>query len=110
MIVSVDVPAPFASVAGLNEHAGGAEVAGVILQDNVTEVLKPPVAEIVIVDVADPPGETEAGEGATAETVKFDTVVLIITFRYPKSGDTISGWPSPLKSATTLSSPYGKQC
>ena len=64
--MSVEVPAPFATVAGLNEHAGGAEFAGVMPQDSVTAALKPPVAEIVIVDVADAPGVTEAGEGATA--------------------------------------------
>ena len=71
LTVSVEVPEPFATELGLNEHAGARVAAGVILlQVRVTAPVKPFVGAIVIVEVAVPPGEMEAGDRAVAATVK----------------------------------------
>ena len=71
LIVSADVPEPPATELGLNEHMGGRVAVGVILlQVRVTAPVKPFVGAIVIVEVAVPPGEMEAGDRAVAATVK----------------------------------------
>jgi hypothetical protein len=68
---SVEVPEPFATELGLNEHAGARVTAGVmLLQDRLTVALKPFIGVMVIVEVADPPAETVAGESGEAATVK----------------------------------------
>jgi len=72
LTVSVEVPAPLGREAGLNEHVGGAVVAAeplrvMLLQESVTAWLNPPVAVTVMVEVADPPGETDAGEGRSRD-------------------------------------------
>ena len=73
--VRLDVPEAPVMAAGLNEHAGGAVVAGEPLtvmprQERVTSPPKPPVGEAVIVAFADPPAVTVAGESAVEETTK----------------------------------------
>jgi hypothetical protein len=70
-MVSVDVPEPFATELGLNEHVGAGVPPPVMpLQAKLTVPLKPLVGAMVIVEVADPPAETEAGESAEAAIVK----------------------------------------
>jgi hypothetical protein len=77
LTVIVDVPEALATEAGLNEHAGGRLTTGVMLQDRVTAPLKPLCAVIVIVDVAETPAATEAGESAEAATVKSGGPVTV---------------------------------
>lgn len=62
----------------MNEHVGGAVVAVapfsvMLLQERVTSALNPPPAVMLIVEVADPPGDTEEGESAVPETEKPET-------------------------------------
>ena len=70
LTVSVEVPEPFATELGLSEHAGARVTAGVMLQDRLTVPLKPFIGVMVIVEVADPPAETVAGDSGEAATVK----------------------------------------
>jgi len=71
LTVSVEAPEPFATELGLKEHAGARVTAGVtLLQDRLTVPLKPFIGVMVIVEVADPPAETVAGESGEAATVK----------------------------------------
>jgi len=71
LTVSVEVPEPFATELGLNEHAGARVTAGVmLLQDRLTVPLKPFIGVMVIVEVADTPAETVAGESGETATVK----------------------------------------
>lgn len=74
LTVSVEVPDPLVRVAGLKEHVGGAEVAllplrVMLLHDSLTLALKLPFEVNVIVEVAEPPAETAAGESAAADMV-----------------------------------------
>ncbi|MGA8311465.1 MAG: hypothetical protein WB755_15650, partial [Terriglobales bacterium] len=69
--VSVAVPEPLATELGLNEQEGRGVTEGVIaLQDRLTVPLKPFTGAIVIVEVADPPAGTVAGESDDAAIVK----------------------------------------
>jgi hypothetical protein len=71
LTVSVEVPEPFATELGLKEHAGARVTAGaMLLQDRLTVPLKRFIGVMVIVEVADPPAETVAGESGEAATVK----------------------------------------
>jgi hypothetical protein len=72
LTVSIDVPEPPATVLGLNAQAGCAIVAGaplrvMLLHESVTALLKPPAPATVMVDVDDPPGETEEGDSTAPE-------------------------------------------
>jgi hypothetical protein len=74
LTMRVEVPDPVVSVAGLNEHVGGAEVAllplsVMLLHDSLTLAPKLPFEVNVIVEVAEPPAETAAGESAAADMV-----------------------------------------
>jgi hypothetical protein len=71
LTVTTEVPEPFATELGLSEHVGGRATTGVMPQDRFTVLLKPFIAAIVIVDVADPPAETVVGESAAAAIVKL---------------------------------------
>lgn len=67
LTVSVDAPPEIAP----NLHVGARFTTGVMLQARVTlSGLKPPLGVIVAVDLADPPGATDAGDKAVAEMVK----------------------------------------
>jgi hypothetical protein len=75
--VRVEVPEPPATEAGLNEHAGGVIVAGeplrvILLQARVTFPPNPPAGTIEIMEVADPPAITDAGDKIVVEIRKPD--------------------------------------
>jgi hypothetical protein len=71
LTVSAEAPEPFANELGLNEHTGARATAGVmLLQDRLAVPLKRFMGVIVIVEVADPPAETVAGESGEAATAK----------------------------------------
>jgi hypothetical protein len=79
LIVSVEVPDPLFSVAGFNEHVGGFDVAMapfrvMLLHDNCTLPLKPLFAAREIVEVAEPPADTDAGESVPDVIVNPATV------------------------------------
>jgi len=79
---SVEVPEPLDTEDGLNEHAGGLVVATeplsvMLLQERATLWLNPPMAARVMVEVAELPAETEAGDSAAAETVKLGGAWII---------------------------------
>ena len=58
----------------MREQEGGSvivvEALNETLHESVTEALNPLVATIVTAEVADPPGEIDAGESAVADIVK----------------------------------------
>jgi hypothetical protein len=65
------VPCPLATVAGVNEHCGGAAVDGVmLLQESATLPSKPPSGVMVMVEVAAAPEVMKAGDNGVAEMVK----------------------------------------
>ena len=67
----MEVPEPLAIEAGMNAHVGAGVTTGVMpLQDRFTVPLKPLSGAMVIVEVADPPAATEAGDSADAVIVK----------------------------------------
>jgi hypothetical protein len=66
----VEVPAPLGIEAGAKEQVGTEVTTGVMLQVKLTVPLKPVVGATVIVEVADAPAATEAGDSAEAATVK----------------------------------------
>jgi len=70
LIVSVEVPELLATEVGDNAHVGAGVPPPVTTQVSVTVPVKPAVEPTVIVEVADPPAATEAGESAPAEIVK----------------------------------------
>jgi len=74
--VSVDLPPEIAP----NVQVGAGVTAGVmLLQESVTlATSKPPVAVRVTVDVAVPPGATDAGDKAEAASVKFPNVAVTV--------------------------------
>ena len=79
-MVSVDAPEPFVTELGLNEHVGaGVPPPVMLLQTKLTVPLKPLVGTMVIVEVADPPAETEADERAEAATVKSGAATVRLT-------------------------------
>ena len=78
LTVSVENPPPPDIEVGLNEQVGGAVVAGeplsvILLHERVTVRLKPFFCSTVIAEMADAPGEIDAGENAFAEIVKSCT-------------------------------------
>jgi hypothetical protein len=71
LTVNTEVPDPFGTEFGLNEHVGARVAAGVILvQVRLTVPLNPFTAATVMVDVAEPPAEIVAGERGDAASVK----------------------------------------
>ena len=70
LTVSVEGPEPPGTEAGLNEQVGARVAVGATLQVKLTAPVKPLVGAMVIVEVADPPAETDAGERAAAAIVK----------------------------------------
>jgi len=71
LTVRMEVPEPFAIEAGMNAHVGAGVTIGIMpLQDRFTVPLKPLSGATVIVEVADPPTATEAGDSADAAMVK----------------------------------------
>ena len=68
--VSVDVPEPFDTIAGLNEQVGAGVTGGVMAQVSPTVPVKPFAAATVIVEAEDAPAGTEAGDSAEAAIVK----------------------------------------
>lgn len=68
--VSTEVPEPVSEL-GLNAHVGGRVTAGrMLLQDKLNVPSKPFRGRMVIVEVADPPAATVAGESADGVIVK----------------------------------------
>jgi hypothetical protein len=70
LTVSVEGPEPPGTEAGLNEQVGARVAAGTTLQVKLTAPVKPLVGAMVIVEVADPPAATVAGERAVDAIVK----------------------------------------
>ena len=71
LTVRVEVPEPVATELGLNEQVGaGVPPPVTLLQARLTLPAKPFNGAMVIVEVADPPAETLAGDNAEAETSK----------------------------------------
>jgi hypothetical protein len=69
-IVSLEVPEP-GTEPGVNEHVAGGFTAGtILLQDKLNVPSKPFMGVMVMVDVADPPAATVAGESAEPVIVK----------------------------------------
>jgi hypothetical protein len=82
LIVSFEVPDALLTDDGLNLQVGGAVVAEapfrvMLPQESATLWLNPPTDVIVTVLVADPPDETDVGEGAGAESEKPGTGVPV---------------------------------
>ena len=76
MVLTVRVELPL--VTGLNEQVGAGVPPPVMEgQLRVTLPLKPFTGVMVIVEVADPPGETVAGESAVAANVKPGAVLAV---------------------------------
>lgn len=76
LTVSVEVPEPFATEAGLSAHVGPRVAAGATLHVKATALPKPLAGAIVIVEVDDAPAATVAGASAVAAIVKSITVTL----------------------------------
>ena len=72
--VSVEVPEPLAIEFEAKAHVGAGVTTGAMLQLRLTVPLKPLTGAIVMVEVADPPAATVAGESAEAATVKSANV------------------------------------
>ena len=70
LTVSVEVPEPPATEAGLNEQVGTRGAVGATLQVKLTTLLNPPFGAIAIEEVADAPAATVAGKSADAAIVK----------------------------------------
>ena len=77
LTVSVEVPVPLVTDAGLNEQAGARVPAGATLQVKATAAVKLFIGATVIVEVEDPPAETVAGLRAEAAIVKSGTSVTV---------------------------------
>src|SRR5579862_1681741 len=71
-VLTVSVTVPFAplTVAALNEHVGGTEVAGVIAQLRLTDELKLPTGAAAIWDVEELPGMIVDGDSGVDVRVK----------------------------------------
>jgi hypothetical protein len=68
--VSVEVPEPFTEIGANAQVAGGVTAGTIALQDKLNVSLKPFSGVMLMVDVADPPAATVAGESAEAVIVK----------------------------------------
>jgi hypothetical protein len=68
--VRVEVPVPPAIEAGLNAHVGAGVTTGLTLHDKLAALENPFTGATVIVEVADPPAVTVAGESVAAAIVK----------------------------------------
>jgi len=78
LTVRVEVPEPPGTELGLNEHAGARVTVGVmLLQDKLTVPVKPFSRAMVIVEVADAPFATVAGESGVAATLKSGGPVTV---------------------------------
>lgn len=77
LTVIVEVPEPPATEAGLIEHVGTRVTVGATLHVKFTAPAKPLVGEMVIVEVADPPAETVAGERAAGVITKSGAGVTV---------------------------------
>ena len=77
LTVSVEVPEPPDTDAGLNEQVGVTVTAGATLHVNATALLKLLIGAMVIVAVEDPPAETVAGLSVEAAIVKSGTSVTV---------------------------------
>ena len=73
MTVRVELPL----VTALNEQVGAGVPPPVMAQLKATLPAKPFVSVMVMVEVADPPGETVAGESAVAASVKPGVVFAL---------------------------------
>jgi hypothetical protein len=78
LTVSVEVPEAFATELGLNEHVGAGVPPPLMLQARLTLPLKPFIGAMVLVEVADPPAETLAGDSAEVEILKSCVVRLTV--------------------------------
>src|SRR5258708_25000352 len=78
LTVSVEVPVPPGTEAGLSAHVGPRVAAGATVQVRATASLKPLTGPIVIVEVADAPGATVAGESAEAAIVKSAATAAVL--------------------------------
>ena len=73
--LSVEVPALLATETAASEQVAAGLTAGETLQVSATvDELSPPEGVIVMVDFADAPGATEAGDSAVAERAKAGAV------------------------------------
>lgn len=73
--MSVEVPALLATETAASEQVAAGLTAGETLQVSATvDELSPPEGVIVMVDFADAPGATEAGDSAVAERAKAGAV------------------------------------
>ena len=82
LILSIVVAEPLtAGVAevGFSEHVGANATDGSTLQENCTSLLNPPTELMVTVELAECPADTEAGDGAPAESEKFGGLVFSTT-------------------------------
>jgi hypothetical protein len=73
LTVSVEVPVPLATDAGLNAHVGPLVAAGATVQVRFTAALNPFSGAIVTTEVAVAPGAIVAGASAAAAIVKSAT-------------------------------------
>ena len=61
---------PALTLAGLTEHVGARASEDCTVHESVIDPLKPPIAVVVTVEVAEPPGFTDTGVKAEADTLK----------------------------------------
>jgi hypothetical protein len=83
LTVSTEVPAPFATEAGLKAHVGTRLTTGATLHVKATALLKlvPGAGAMVTVEVEDAPAATVAGASAVAAMVK--SAAGAVTVRAP---------------------------
>jgi hypothetical protein len=82
LTVNVEVPEPLAIELGTNTHVGAGLTTGLtLLQDRLTVPLKLLSGATVIVEVADPPGGTVAGQSDDAAIVKSGDGRIGLTVR-----------------------------
>ena len=82
LILRVVVAEPLAAgVAelGFNEHVGANATDDSTVQENCTSLLNPPAELMVTVELAECPADTDAGDGAPAESEKFGGLVFRTT-------------------------------
>ena len=77
LTVSMEVPEALATEVGLSVHVGWRVAVGATAQVRFTALLKPPTGVIVMVEMAVPPGVTEAGVAAEAAIVKSGAAVTV---------------------------------
>jgi hypothetical protein len=77
VVVIVSIVVPLDVGLGLNMQPGGSETTGVTMQLNETAPENPLTGEIVIVEVADPPGGIELGLAVVADKLKLAAAVTV---------------------------------